>query len=233
MPVFRLICFANSTKLGGRCVAGVRADGGGWIRPVSSLAKGELLSHQHTYAPGNEVRLMDLADIQVTEHRPLRYQKENWLISDQRWRLIARPTPTTFASVVKKAIVTRGPLLGFAQSGRHETDFPTGQAASSLALISPDHPTWQKTKNIRGQMQVRCLFPLDTVHYDVVVTDPEWKQQFVRLDFGTHDTTALGVGADHRLLLCVSVSEPLRGYCYLLVAAVLLLDSDWQRALFK
>jgi hypothetical protein len=31
-----LICLANSRKLGGRCVAGLRLDGSGWVRRVDS-----------------------------------------------------------------------------------------------------------------------------------------------------------------------------------------------------
>ncbi len=33
MPQFGIICLANSRKNGGHCVAGLRMDGGGWLRP--------------------------------------------------------------------------------------------------------------------------------------------------------------------------------------------------------
>src|SRR6266850_2762793 len=32
MPLVDLICLANSNKMGGRCIAGLRTDGGGWVR---------------------------------------------------------------------------------------------------------------------------------------------------------------------------------------------------------
>jgi len=35
MPSVDLICLANSHKWNFRCVAGLRVDGGGWVRPVS------------------------------------------------------------------------------------------------------------------------------------------------------------------------------------------------------
>ncbi|MFO0968577.1 MAG: hypothetical protein U0793_23720 [Gemmataceae bacterium] len=43
MPYVDLICLANSWKHGGRCVAGIKIDGSGWIRPVGSFADGILL----------------------------------------------------------------------------------------------------------------------------------------------------------------------------------------------
>ena len=42
MPSLDLICLANSSKLGSRCLAGLRVDGGGWVRPVSNQEYGEL-----------------------------------------------------------------------------------------------------------------------------------------------------------------------------------------------
>jgi len=48
MPILRLVCLANSRKLGGRCVACLRLVGGGWVRPVSSFSDGTLCPAQYS-----------------------------------------------------------------------------------------------------------------------------------------------------------------------------------------
>jgi hypothetical protein len=35
MPTFEMICLAKSSKRGGICIAGLKTDGSGWLRPVS------------------------------------------------------------------------------------------------------------------------------------------------------------------------------------------------------
>ncbi len=56
-----IICLANSRKLTGRCVAGLRTDGMGWVRPVSALPDGTLSMKDYTLDHGNEVELLDIA----------------------------------------------------------------------------------------------------------------------------------------------------------------------------
>src|SRR5438034_1367296 len=106
MATHRLICLANSTKLGGHCVAGLRVDGKGWIRPVSKLPAGELSTQQCTCSSGVVVAPLDLIEVEIISHRPLRYQRENWLVTGAPWKLLGRPAPVTFAPVVRKAIVS-------------------------------------------------------------------------------------------------------------------------------
>lgn len=51
MAKVQFICLANSWKMGGRCVAGVGAQG--WIRPVSGIPGGTLFT-EYRYANGAE-----------------------------------------------------------------------------------------------------------------------------------------------------------------------------------
>lgn len=48
MAALDIICLANSRKHGGRCVAGLRTDGGGWLRPVGTLLDGTLYPPDYT-----------------------------------------------------------------------------------------------------------------------------------------------------------------------------------------
>jgi hypothetical protein len=48
MPTVEIICLANSRKHSGRCVAGLRTDGQGWIRPVGPSDNGTLFPWHYT-----------------------------------------------------------------------------------------------------------------------------------------------------------------------------------------
>ncbi len=80
-----IICFANSRKITGRCVAGKEIAGGkigGWIRPVSSRPAGELSEEERRYENGQDPRLLDVITIPMIEPRPHGFQSENHLIDD-------------------------------------------------------------------------------------------------------------------------------------------------------
>src|SRR6266851_9864030 len=100
MPLFDIICLANSTKLSGRCIAGMRTDGEGWMRPIAPGPNGELHDGQYTFADVTEPALLDIVRIEVTERRPSAYQPENWLLGGRIWELVQRPAPAEFAPLI-------------------------------------------------------------------------------------------------------------------------------------
>src|SRR5712692_1082271 len=114
MPQVDIICLANSRKLGGRCVAGLRVDGLGWLRPVGALPDGTLYPPDYTLADGTEAALLDLVQIGIRARRPAPHQPENWVIGGTPWTLLSRPMGNNPVPVLQNAIV-RGPdlLRGF------------------------------------------------------------------------------------------------------------------------
>ena len=60
MAVVDLICLANSYKNGCRCIAGLRVDRGGWVRPVSGRPEGELEPRHYLLDDGSEPGLLDV-----------------------------------------------------------------------------------------------------------------------------------------------------------------------------
>ena len=175
---------------------------------------------------------MDLMQVQVDEHRPIRYQAENWLISNEPWTFFERPAPLSLASIVQGAIVTKAPLLGCFRDRRALSDFPPDRHAPSLALVAPVKARWEARRTDRNPKQIRCQFDLGTSSYDLVVTDLEWIKRFNTLALGHYEPAAVGLKATDRPLLCISVGEPLNGSCYLLVAAVIVLNASWRKALY-
>lgn len=78
----RFVCLANSYKEGGRCLAGVQLDEGGnpviinrrpkWVRPICHTPHHEIPAYL-----AEDVRVMDIVQVDVTEYPPVSYQSEN------------------------------------------------------------------------------------------------------------------------------------------------------------
>src|SRR6266498_3539586 len=82
-----IVVLANSVKSSGRCLAGkeVSDNGktwhiGGWIRPVTTKAGGEISAYQMSLALGHDPKLLEVIEIPFSKAVPLPYQPENWLI---------------------------------------------------------------------------------------------------------------------------------------------------------
>lgn len=84
MEVKRIICLANSRKLGGRSIAGIEIDEDGkhrWIRPISEGGYGELYDVHRRYQGGAEPRVLDIIDVPVIRQKPEAFEQENWVIT--------------------------------------------------------------------------------------------------------------------------------------------------------
>lgn len=217
------VCLANSRKGGGRCVAGLRTDGGGWIRPVSQDPDGTLRRREYVLDDGSEAQLLDIIQVTVPAPRPEPHQPENWVLGARRWKLISRLHPRAAWKELAPSL-KRGPnLLGnqsdrvsYSQLKRHPTD-------SSLALVKPSAVSWVISESVRRKRQTRARFRLGSVAYDLVVTDPQWESRLSHCGLGVHDRVAAGISARDRLLFTISLGEPFHGECFKLVAAVVLI----------
>ena len=224
MPAFDIICLANSRKHQGRCVAGLRIDGQGWIRPVEPRTEGVLSRHHYVLDDGSEARLLDLFSIDVKAPRPEIHQPENWSIGRVPWKLLARPAPQDMALQVLQSRTVCGPdLLGGQNDRIPFASFPKAADQASLALVMPQQLEWRLTTSPRRNRQTRAMFTLSGVHYDLSVTDPIIEQRLSALPLGHHPITAAGFEADERILLTISLGEPFQDQCYKLVAAVIAL----------
>lgn len=221
-----VICLANSRNRGGRCVAGLRADGGGWVRPVSPARDGVLYAAWYTLADGSEARPLDLVEMTLREPRPEPHQPENWLLAGVTWRLRARPAPRSVIAPLRAAL-ERGPtVLGTREDRVPVADLPV---RASLALAAPVGVRWRVATDGSGLRRLRAMFALRHQEYDLPVTDPEWEQRAATLPDGCHHGAALGEDASGRLLLTLSLGKPFgeTACCHKLVAAVITVPADW------
>jgi putative nucleic acid modification protein with dual OB domain len=224
MPKVQFICLANSRKIGGRCVAGVRVDGRGWIRPVSGHPGGTLFS-EYRYVNGAEAALLDIVEADVIAAQPEAHQPENWLLAPGTWQLIERLPPGAAMQYLTPFVVPGPVLLENESDSVAYTTLVQQPASASLALVEPHRIPWHITTNTQGQRQTRCDFNLAGARYDLAITDPAFVPRLAELIYGYHLREVAGIAAEDRVLLTVSLGEPFEatGHCYKLVAAVLLL----------
>lgn len=223
MASFELICLANSRKLRERCVAGIRTDTGGWVRPISPAQHGELTYSQRNLANAGDPRKFDVISVGVANHVPTPSQPENWLIDGNPWRLISRPAPPNLHTVLNSTIHAGGKLFGTISDRVAVGTFSITPASESLVLIKPENLRW--FTNSYGK--ARVLFATSGFNYDLAVTDPPFEAQIKALKNGNHKSTALGIEDEDRLLFTISLSEPFEGNYFKLVAAVLILPANW------
>jgi len=219
MPQFEFICLANSFKHGGRCVAGLRTDGLGWIRPVSSKADGTLDINDYVLDDLTEIGLLDVARIGTVKSRAQVHQPENWQIDANRWALVSRPKPASLAPILDAALLRNGELILGCDDRVSTAELHRSAAAQSLALVAPPEiRLHQRTKADRSQ-KLRCHFTLDLgarcIDYDLALTDPIWVSR-------TQSNQAMTFrNPMDRVLLAISLGEPFGGYCYKIVAAII------------
>jgi hypothetical protein len=221
MQTVDIICLANSRKHSGRCIAGLRADGKGWLRPVVETGDGALFPQHFALADGTVPQPLDLLRISVERARPNVYHPEDWILADTPWKLLKRPIGPPGMDWLG-AKLARGPLL----FGTFADHIPLERIkekplAQSLALIAPTQVRWLIQTGQRGNRKTRAKFLLDGWRYELSVSDPAWEQRLALLPLGEHPMESAGVEADQRLLFTVSLTEPFEGSCYKLVAAVI------------
>lgn len=168
VPTVDLICLANSYKHEHRCVAGLRADGRGWLRPVTDREHGELEHRHYRLLDGSEPRVLDVIRVGLSNPHPLPHQPENWRIDGSAWELIERPARGECARVVAGS-VSESPLL-FGNGGKSvpHSQFQQLPAKESLVLVEPTDIEWLRRD------KTRVIFRLEDFQYDLPLTDPRY-----------------------------------------------------------
>jgi len=228
MPSLDLICLANSSKHGSRCLAGLRVDGGGWVRPVSNQEHGELRWDQYHLPDLTEPKLFDVIRVGLSRPEPTPHQPENWLIDNSAWDLLERPAAADRAGVVAASVSRDSQLFGDMRPSAPQAQFRNRPARESLVLVEPTDIRWRtefSTYELRNMSRV--LFRLGDVPYNLPLTDPAYAGSLQRRDEGDYRSSDLGIPEDRPILFTVSLGEPFGGICYKLVAAVVAVPPAW------
>jgi len=214
------VCFTNSRKMSGRCIAGKEwHDGqpGAWVRPVSASPYHEISQQERSFQDGSEPQLLDIVEVPCKNHQPLPHQNENHLIAMGRfwskqgtlaWADIARwcDSPDSLWGTGEQS---HAGLNNRIVSGQENGESLVLVAVEQLRLLV-GHRNPSKPDSKRG---VLGEFGYRGVVYRLDITDPVIEQKYLNRPDGEYDIW--------NPVLCVSLSDPHWGYFYKLIAAVL------------
>lgn len=229
MPKMEIICLANSRKQGHHCIAGLRTDGSGWLRPQGTVPDGSLYVGEIILPDATLPRVLDVITLSCSQYQPKPHQPENWRIDNLRWQLAARPAPSSLLPVLRAAIAHGPELLGSRSDRAPASDFLAQPALASLALVAPENLRWRIGANHRGKRQTRACFTLCGVHYDLSVTAPDWEDRLGALPDGYHAAAAASLSLTDTPLFTISLGEPFdrdnsgNPCCFKLVAGIVVL----------
>ncbi len=234
MPIIELICLANSKKLSGRCVAGVRTDGKGWIRPVSIAPEGVLEERHYTVKGGGEVQPLQVVRIPFDKPRPMLHHPEDWLIKPDSW-VLSEPLVTPEQVLTLQNCLTTVPeILGDTTDKIPYPPIGAPPLEASLALVQPQNLRFVvKESKKPGEKRIRVNFELQGASYNLALTDIEWTELLQEQEFGEYSLLDLGFDPEAPFLLTISLSEPFQtgtgvNHCYKLVAAIFEAPEGWE-----
>ncbi|MBK1987424.1 hypothetical protein A0J48_007720 [Sphaerospermopsis aphanizomenoides BCCUSP55] len=238
MLSFDIICLAKSTKHGGICIAGIKTDGSGWLRPISNKRDGTLYPEHYTTRDGREPELFDIIRIPLIRHEPQCHHPENYLIHySYKWQILGKASLEQVRKLIKPEIQINSSepkLLGnFDKLIRYE-DLEITPLKSSLTMINPEQLEWEIKYNSHNKKTFRCLFSLCGNFYDLPITDPVWIEKMNSLEEGIYSCKDVIKKLDlvnfepDKFRLTISLSEPFQPslqteseFCYKLVTSVI------------
>jgi hypothetical protein len=229
MPTVDILVLANARKHLGRCVAGLRRDDGQWTRLVSKSADGTLNWSQYLLDSGKDARVLDVISAGVKAPRPALHQPENVVIDGSVWKLSTKYAPTDAIPHLQKALLPGPELFGGCRDRVAWQEIEEKPTNASLALIAPERIDLVQFKKADGKHHVRGQFALTVGSrsgcYDLSLTDPHWEEIIKQKGPQILDQKK------HKFLATVSLGEPFNGYCYKLLAAIIVLPPEIASAL--
>ena len=219
--VKRMVCLANSRKLAGRCVAGRLLEDcqpKGWVRPVSNREHEEVSEYERQYYDGSDPKLLDVIDVPLLEPRPKNYQPENWLLDPEAyWEKHSQVSSKDLDHLTD-------PVADLWTNGMHTVpgnndrfDVRDNQLEYSLRFIKL--PALRLIVCVPGvafgnhKRRVQAQFIHNREEYRLWVTDPKYEREYSQRKIGNYD---LG-----ECFATISIGEPMGGYYYKLVAAII------------
>ncbi len=228
MADFEIICLANSRKRQGRCIAGIRTDAQGWIRPVGWTKDGGLTPNNYWLDDDSEPQTLDVIQFACARPHPSPYHPEDWILAPSAWKLIQRPAGMSYVDLLRRNLTVGPALFGDTLDKIPAAQFQDRPAESSLALIAPENLRWQIGER-DDKRSVTAQFSLCGAAYALRLTDPFYEHRMERLPVGVYPRRAAGISDSATVWLTVSTSEPFQKtaarepHCHKLVAAVIAL----------
>ena len=214
----RIVCLANSRKLGGCCIAGKELLPGGkpgpWFRPVSNREHEEVSLREIRCLDGAIPQVLEVLDVPVLQAKPKDYQQENWLLDpERRWSRVDTIDRNILSAWVDSvdALWHNGDSSSSGVNNRVPED-AANALRTSLCLIPVDNFDLH-VSTYGGKKRIQGHFIYKSDEYNIAITDHEYEYVFGQKPIGIYP---LG-----KCLLTVSLGEPFEGYAYKLIAAII------------
>ena len=220
------VVLASSRKYGGYCIAGKEwADGriGSWIRPVSRRANGELTEEEVRMSNKKLPGCMDIVEVEIQCPSHHAYQKENFFaVEKQPWMWQWKLPDAALAKLLDHPDNLW--LEGFSSTNglndRVPEEIVVNNDAPSLYLIQPDNFSILVTDDLYGRKKVTARFTYRGEPYLLSVTDMMIEREYL---MKPQDEYPLD---NKNIYLTISLGEPFNGFCYKLIAAVMMQNRD-------
>ena len=223
--VKRIVCLANSVKIGGRCIAGreVLNNGhfGEWVRPVSARPTAEVTFLEYKYQNNTSPKVLDIIDVPLLEAAPHGHQTENHIINPERWWEKVDELPWNRLEQLQERPRSLWINSDSTDAGAFNCISRTEASSlnNSLVLIKKkkfgleiSSTSWQgrKKKAYRGNFKYKGIY------YSLSVTDPVARNAFKEKPEGEYPM--------EDVYLCISLTEPWdkdNNRCHKLIAAII------------
>lgn len=220
------VVLAASRKYGGYCIAGKEwSDGriGPWVRPVSRRINGELTAEEVRMNNEKIPGCMDIVEVET--HGPARhaYQKENFFSAEkQTWMWQWKLPDATLAKLLDHPdnLWLDGSSSTSGLNDRVPEEIVVKNDTPSLYLIRPDDFMILVSDDLYGRKKVNARFTYRKTPYLLSVTDMTLEREYL---MKPQDEYPLD---NKNIYLTISLGEPFNGFCYKLVAAVMIQNKD-------
>lgn len=220
-----IICFANSRKNSGRCIAGKEyneSGSGQWIRPVSERPSHEISEEERRYQDGSDPQLLDIITIPCKHPNPVSHQNENHVIEPQYyWKKEGNITWGQIGDWLDHPPnlwgVGDGSYAGI--NNRVAVGQENGISLYLVAVQKIQLIVGAKAPQYSAKRSVQAVFTYAGTVYRLDVTDPVIERNGLAQEDGNYEI--------ENVILCVSLGDPhqtprkLESYFYKLVAAVI------------
>lgn len=211
-----IVILAKSIKHRDFCIAGKDIETGEWVRPVSTR-DGDAISNEQSKAYftnetnqliGYPCKLLQKVRIPFLGHVPLNYQRENYLIdNNRRWQQNFKINTNQLSDYLDHPENLWGSNQNYICADMMIIQNPN---RNSLYLIEVTNVDLTAENDISGHRRRRISFEYNGSSYNFACTDPNFDNIL-----GNNDSMNFT-----NLILCVSLGENYQGRHYKLVAAI-------------
>lgn len=221
---FEIVCLANSYKHQGRCVAGPIYNLGhvDWIRPVGNREGRGIYPHELILDNTKNLKKLDIIRIEFSHQHVGTFQSENHYISQNRWSYLGS---MNHADLINYCSDPQILWKNYSSSryGHYDelliSDFTNPitrnqNPTQTIQLINILTPCQIIVQEEWDKKSVRIDFTFNDIEYSLKISDPEWKDYYIRQPIGTYERNDIR-------FLTISLTEPLdNGKIYKVVAGI-------------